>query len=368
MSRRVPFVSLVSVVALTTVAACGDSGVTGAGGQGGGTSPPADPYSLTPLDFERISSDGSLPNFQKVSADIDLKDGPFASVKLSVDLASTCYPFESWQDNPPPEGQNWPADCDAFDRNFETSMFDPAAPEGIPGIELIHAITPFGGPLHLEADITDVANAHPGAQRIQVVIPTYSDGAGQVSGSNGGWNVTVHLDVTPGAPPRDVLAVQSIFYGTVSDPLGPGDLPFTVPEGTKSGRIEYRVTGHGGPNTGPGCNGPAEEFCKHTHSLVLDGAEILSYEPYRKNCAELCTITHYGDPAPAGFDYCLENPCGAISSVKASRANWCPGSETAPAVLDLSLSPGEHAFSWSIPELVDGGIWSVSATYYAYGK
>ncbi|HTJ81904.1 MAG TPA: peptide-N-glycosidase F-related protein [Polyangiaceae bacterium] len=358
--------SILAVFAFGLVA-CGDTG-TSSGGGGGGGGAPAAPYSITAFDAARITSDGSQPNFQKITADIDLKDGPFADVRIAVDLESTCYPFDKWQDNPPPEGQNWPADCDAFDRNFEISLFDPAAPEGAPGIELIHAITPFGGPLHLEADITDIVNAHGGAQRLQVVIPTYSDGAGQVSGSNGGWNVTAKIDATPGTPPRKVLAVQSIFYGTTTDPMGPGDLAFEVPEGTKSGRIEYRTTGHGGPNTGPGCNGPAEEFCKHTHSVLLDGAEILSIDPYRTDCADLCTITHYGDPAPSGFDYCLENPCGAISSVKASRANWCPGSETPPIVLDLQLGAGTHQFSWAIPELVDGGQWSVSATYFAYGQ
>ena len=43
--------------------------------------------------------------------------GAYAQATLIVDLASTCFPFESAA--APPAGQNWPADCDAFDRNFD---------------------------------------------------------------------------------------------------------------------------------------------------------------------------------------------------------------------------------------------------------
>ncbi len=154
--------------------------------------PPAMPYVITAFDDTRISSDGAAPNFQTVRTNIDLRDGPFASATLIVDLRSTCFPFENRAK--PPAGQRWPADCDAFDRNFEITLDK--------DLELMRAITPFGGPQHLEIDITDVANGLPGAHALSTHITTYSDAAGMVSGSAGGWNVTVKVDVTPGEPPR----------------------------------------------------------------------------------------------------------------------------------------------------------------------
>lgn len=352
-----------------TSASGGGGGSGGAGGEGGSAPVYAPPYSITAFDNVRITSDSSQPNFQQANTEIDLHDAPFASVKLVVDLESTCYPFEKWQNNPPPDGHNWPADCDAFDRNFEFSIDDPADPATEPpGIELVRAITPFGGPLHLEVDITDVANGLPGKHSMKVVIPTWSDGAGQVSGSNGGWNVTAKIEAVPGAAPRNVLAVKPLWNGSQNKVDGPGPLPISVPDGTVSSRLEYRVTGHGGGAAGPGCIGPAEEFCKRTHTIRVDGAELEAIKPWRSDCEKLCTITHYG-PANAGFDYCLENPCGAIQSVQASRANWCPGSMTPPFVWDAPALkvPGDHTFEWAISTVTDGGVWRISATYFAFG-
>ncbi len=340
------------------------SSTTGAGGQGG--APPAAPYSIHALASERIGSDSAKPNFQKATAAIDLKDGPFASVTLHVSLTSACYPFDNWKTDKPPAGQNWPADCDAFDRNFETALYPAGGTDGATGIELVRAITPFGGPMEITEDITDVANGLPGQHVISVVIPTYSDGAGKVSGSNGGWNVTVDIDVVPGPAPRNVLAVVPLYYDSDTLPAGPGPLAFTAPDGVASGHVDYRVTGHGGPNTGPGCIGPAEEFCKRDHHISVDGSEIAVVQPWRTDCAKNCTPTTY-----TGFQnpltYCLQNPCGDMNSVKASRANWCPGTETPPLSWDVPATPGQHSFEWSIPKLLDGGQWRVSATYFAYG-
>src|SRR5207302_7962841 len=76
----------------------------------------AQPYRLTPFANARINSQSSQPNFQRADAGVDFHDGPFSEVRLLVDLTSTCYPFDGWKNDPPPAGQNWPADCDAFDR------------------------------------------------------------------------------------------------------------------------------------------------------------------------------------------------------------------------------------------------------------
>jgi hypothetical protein len=69
------------------------------------------------------------------------------------------------------------------------------------------------------------------------------------------------------------------------------------------------------------------------------------------------------------FDYCAENPCGAIGSVNAPRANWCPGSITPPFSLSTAplAVPGPHTFSWALSRLEPGGSWRLSATYFALG-
>jgi hypothetical protein len=350
--------------------ASGSGGAGGAGGSGGAGGGTSSTYTTQAFDKTRITSDSSQPNFQKVFADIDFHDGPFASVKLIVDLESTCYPFDKWKDNPPPQGQSWPADCDAFDRNFDVALDTSEEPMAPPGLELAHAITPFGGPLHLEVDITDVANGLPGKHSLRAYIATWSDAEGKVSGSKGGWNVSAKIEATPGAAPRKVLAVQSLFYGSVTVPDGE-PLTFEVPEGAVSGKIEYRTSGHGGGDAGPGCIGPAEEFCKRTHTLSLDGNPLPTVTPWRTDCKSLCTSATYTWPSGQEFTYCEENPCGAISSVKAPRANWCPGSMTAPYVWEDKPElgvPGPHTFQWKISTVASGGLWANSVTYFAYGK
>jgi hypothetical protein len=349
--------------------AAGEGGSAGDAGEGGQAGAGPAGYTLTPFDDTRITSDGAGPNFQKATAEIDLHDGPFASVKLVVALTSSCFPFEKWKANPPPAGQNWPAECDAFDRNFEFTLDEPKADGEQPAIELLRAITPFGGPLGAEVDITDIANGLPGAHTLHVNIPTYSDGAGKVSGSHGGWNVTATIVATPGVAPRNVLAVKPLLNWSQGADATVPVIDFDVPEGTTASRIEYRVTGHGGGAIDTGCIGPAEEFCKRKHTPQIDGANLKGITPWRTDCKDLCTVTQ--NTAGVGpKSYCAENPCGAVQSVQAPRANWCPGSVTPPFVLEppALATPGAHTFSYAIsPAVAPGGLWRVSAVFIALG-
>ncbi|MFT7581419.1 MAG: hypothetical protein ACI9MR_003095 [Myxococcota bacterium] len=326
------------------------------------TTPPG-PFTVTPFDFTRINSIGDV-NVRRADAMVDFGGGPFASVIMRVELDTTCFPFSLWADDPPPAGHNWPPMCDAFDRNFEIALDMPDGDADPPGLELVRAITPFGGPLDFEVDVTDLANGLPGMHRIRSAISTYSDGAGQVSGSAGGWNVTVHFDVTPGAAPRNVLKVESLFYGS----LGPDatvNATFEVPDEVFYTILEYRVTGHGGGDSG--CLGPAEEFCRRDHVLSADGVEVFRDDAWRTDCDDLCTLTTEG----ASFQYCAENPTGSIQSVRASRANWCPGAVTPPWVFDLEAYRvgGTHTFSNEVlPLIAPGGIWVTSVRVTSYGR
>jgi hypothetical protein len=345
----------------------GDDTTTDTSGDGTVDTTPQ-PRTLTLWDNARITSNGSDPSFQNVRATIDWGAGPFASVMLVMELDTTCFPFSRWADDPPPSGQNWPPLCDAFDRNYEVTLDDPESPDDPPAIELVRAITPFGGPLRYEADITDIANARPGARRLRAHITTYSDGAGQVSGSNGGWNVSGRVVVVDGPAPRKVLGVYPLYNGTYPAPYDPVERTFDVPEGTTRAVVEYRVTGHGGArDPSSTCIGPAEEFCKRYHHVTVDGDETV-YRPWRDDCDTLCTE----ESARLGtqtITYCAENPTGSMASVRAPRANWCPGSVTPPRLFDVATNgAGSHQFGFFIEDVVQDGGWRVSAVAIAYGE
>lgn len=333
---------------------------------GDGSAPDTETVTVTVIDAARISSDANAANFQRLTADMDLTDGPYQRVTLLAELGTTCFPFSAWQSNPPPPGQNYPADCDAFDRNFELALDEPDADSGAPpGLELVRAITPFGGPMQLEHDLTALANARPGPHRLSARINTYSDAAGQITGSNGGWTVSVRLVLVKGTPPRPPLAVVPLFYGDLTTIRG-ASAPFTTPSGTRSAYLEYRTTGHGqAAGDTLHCSGPAEEFCKREHTIELDGTPLKTFTPWQ-SCAKNCSLISDAD---AGFSYCAENPLGDVASVKAPRANWCPGTESAPIILDSPALavPGDHELSWRVSEIADGGSVRVSVTYYAFG-
>lgn len=326
------------------------------------------PYELVVHDHAAIVSDSSKPNFQAVKADVALHGGSFAEVKLVLALESPCFPFEKWQTDKPPSGQNWPAACDAFDRNYETWLSNPADPTGTP-LELVRAITPFGGPEDTTVDVTDVFNdpaLAAGAKRsLEVHIATWSDGAGKVSGSAGQWFVTAKLQVTPGVAPRKVVGVVPIVNTNVDEKWMPSDLPLTLPAGTTHTHLEYRVTGHGGGAGGAGCIGPNEEFCKRSHHVFADAAKLGDLTPWRTDCKANCTLAH---STVLNNDYCTQNPCGDQNSVKAPRANWCPGTMTPPVAWDDPwTTPGAHTFKYAIDGIVTGGSWRVSAHAIAYG-
>lgn len=328
-----------------------------------------EPFEVVAFDDVRISSLSGEPNFQNAFAAIDWGTFPKARVTLKVSLRSTCYPFDGWAQNPPPQGESWPADCDAFDRNFEFVLDPPEAAGDPPGVELVRAITPFGGPLEFEVDVTDVANGLPGAHTLQVHITTWSDASGAVSGSAGGWNVSASVEVVPGEAPRKVLAVIPLFNGNVTTGGDGPELSFELPEGTLISHLDYRATGHGGGAVTSGCIGPAEEFCKRTHTLFADGVEADAFDPWRTDCDQLCTLATHTWPSGSSFQYCEENPCGALSSVRAPRANWCPGSVTEPWPLEpvAWTTAGPHSFRWNISRVEQGGSWRVSAHVFAYG-
>ena len=341
--------------------------------------PPTPPVAETPqpssvlvLDDARIGSNGDLDNFQVVRGDLDVGTATVSRAVLLVDLRTTCFPFAQWADDPPPAGENWPASCDAFDRNFHFLVDDPAddsVDDTVIPIELVRAITPFGGPLKLEVDVTDVVNGlvrsgRGGLHRLSAHITTYSDGDGIVSGSNGGWNVSARLDLTPGTPSRNVIDVRSLFFGNLVKG-SEGTSHAVALNAGEYAKLAVRTTGHGGPNTDTDCFGPAEEFCRRTHTLVIDDL-TLDFTPLREDCADLCTLTTSTIPGAGTIQHCAQNPTGSIDSVRASRANWCPGSVTPAFDLEVGgdRAGGERDVRWTVERIADGGNWLTSLTLF----
>jgi hypothetical protein len=319
------------------------------------------------LDRARIGSNGAEANFQHADSTFT-KGAAAAQVRLVMDLDTSCYPFEKWATNPPPQGQNYPADCDAFDRNFEFTVDEPAAEGEAPATEWVRAITPFGGPMHVDVDVTDLYNGlAAGDHDAHVRISTWSDGAGLISGSNGGWWISARLEVLPGDAPRKVLAVIPLWNGSLGAGDPPAPIPFTVPEGVTAGRIEYRATGHGGATGDADCFGPAEEFCKRNQALKVDDA-VAGQQVLLSDCSKNCVPTQYGQPGN-GFVYCLLNPTANTMSAIADRANWCPSQVTPPWVVEggALAVPGAHTFAFAVANVAAGGVWRISAVYVGTG-
>ena len=378
-------------VATSDAGASGRAGAAGAGaaapdaaGAGGvaGEAAVSEPPALGPSEhklLEREWFSGPMLGYdtQYMDRPFDLGAGPFAEVTLSFQLESPCFPFDKWSASPPPDGELFPAQCDRFDRLMYFEI-DPAA-EGdasaAPGLQVLRAITPYGGPMEKTVDMTDFANTTPGPHSLRSFLGTWVDDEGQVSGSDGGYFLSVTIRVKHGTPERRALAVTSLFSGWFSLETAEADLPFVLPEGTQRAQLQYLVTGHGGAmDPSSACIGAAEEFCQRTHHLTVDDSELTpegyarpAFVPWRDDCGELCTRAQ-GHPMMGA--YCQENPNRMERSVTAPRANWCPGDSVAAIVAQLpaaQVTPGMHRARFAIDDMYPDGRWQVALAVYAYG-
>lgn len=312
---------------------------------------------------------------QFIDRAFDLGAGPFAKVTLTFQLESPCFPFDKWTADPPPSGQEFPPKCDRFDRLMYFEI-DPAADAAAtPGTQILRSITPYGGPLEKTVDITDFANVHPGPHTLRSFVGTWVDDAGQISGAQGGYFLGVDIAIEPGTPERRALAVIPLWSGWVGPETSLPELAFTLPEGTQRAELAYLVTGHGGgEDPSAACIGAADEFCRRTHHLFVDGSPLTpegydsdAFIPWRDDCDELCTMAQ-GHPMMGS--YCEENPNRMASSVTAPRANWCPGDDVPPIVAQLpaaSATPGAHQARFAIDGIHKDGRWQVAMIVSAHG-
>lgn len=336
--------------------------------------PSNEPYTITLFDKETVHSVGKV-NVRKIVTTFRLKHKRFAKVAIFVKLESPCYPIggPNWRNIP--QGHNWPEACDAYDRNMNLTLNPPKEDGDPPGFDLIRIITPFGGPLDAAANLTDLFNGMmvdksvDTEHTLNIGISTYSDAKGQVSGAKGSWIVSARLEITPGTPPRNVLAAIPLVNTNYKDVEGKQQVvPFKLPEGVTSTKVFYTATGHGGGKADSACIGHADEFCKRTHKIFAGDTLLRQWTPWRTDCPKFCTEIPL--PTNPNRNHCKENPCGSIQSVKAPRANWCPGAITYPETITSPTwdTSGDHTFAYSITGLAAGASWKVSATLFAYGQ
>lgn len=126
---------------------------------------------------------------------------------------------------------------------------------------------------------------------------------------------------------------------------------FTLPKGASNIRIKYIATGHGGNDGG-------DEFTPQRNILRLDGKEILSFVPWRDDCASFRRFNPASgvwlEKREASYigvkGYQTKEVEEPIASSDFSRSNWCPGTDVWPQEVTLGhLQAGKHTFTVSIP-------------------
>ncbi len=124
---------------------------------------------------------------------------------------------------------------------------------------------------------------------------------------------------------------------------------FTLEKDIQNAQLLYTTTGHGGWGGG-------DEFIQKPNTIYLDGQRVISFIPWRDDCAT------YRNNNP-----CSGNYATGCSSSDLSRSNWCPGTVTNPMYVSLgNISAGTHTISVQIPQgAPEGGsnsYWCISGT------
>lgn len=264
----------------------------------------------------------------------------------------------------------------------------------LPTVELMRFMTPFGvghysspddsltmhrKPVYIdhwedsvswEQDITDLYPLLEGGAYVGIFIDTWT---------TEGYVVSMSVDVDESHLAYDPMQrrhveplMNTVYYEgqTYPDIFARRDVStdFVVPEGARNVRLKYIVTGHGGHSGG-------DEFVEKRNIVSVDGQEVLSFIPWRSDCASFRRF----NPGTGvwlkerlasyikGNGYSEKRVEEPLASSDLSRSNWCPGSDVMPEeVLLTDIQPGKHTFTVSIPEAagIDGNKlnhWLVSA-------
>lgn len=146
----------------------------------------------------------------------------------------------------------------------------------------------------------------------------------------------------------------------------PVTVSFKIDEDYKNAKLYYLSTGHGGHSAG-------DEFVKKENLIEWNGEEILSFTPWRDDCASFRRFNPSSGTWPAKEIFPDTKSDDRVASSDLSRSNWCPGSAVQPEIIKLgSLTKDSHQLKIAIPKAQpaaqnEHNYWMVSA-YIVYDK
>jgi hypothetical protein len=243
-------------------------------------------------------------------------------------------------------------DREVFDR-YDRAGSVRLATEGCPDVEVVRFITPYGGRMDCEVDVTHLAPLLRGRRTFRAHIDTWSSPA---------WRIDVALRYTPVAQ-YDAATWATPLYFTDSfnrQSMPSGDsVTVEIPPGLARVVLRYLSTGHCTDGT------DADEFVSKANVIAVDGVVVARLHPWRDDCRR------FRDRNP----YCARWTDGSWSS-DYSRSGWCPGVEVLPVEFDLTdhLTPGRHAVRFEVEDMRpkdekgNFGYWRISAHLVGWNK
>lgn len=249
----------------------------------------------------------------------------------------------------------------------------------LPTVELMRFMTPFGvghfssnddsvsaqrRPVYVDGwaeevtwkqDVTDLLPLLEGEAYVGIYVDTWTKEGYKVDASITFTESAIKGDTKPNLHVEPLINTNYYIGQRHPDIFARKDVEvdFTVPENAKNVRLKYITTGHGGHSGG-------DEFRPQQNILYVDGEEVLSFLPWRTDCA---SFRRYN---PTSGVWLRKRPMAFIArggkrevkeieeplaSSDLSRSNWCPGSDVPPVGVALGdLSAGKHTLTISIPE------------------
>ena len=279
----------------------------------------------------------------------DRHDTPFATARDNGRVMATYHEFPPSAGRPRvsavlrvrPIVKDARSVVDRWDRAGHVSLIKP----GMAPVEVLRFMTAYGGAIEHEVDVTDLAPLLTEHCGFELFIDTWVTPA---------WHVDVDLRFEPGAGTDAPSWTRGLVFpeGGLTAVAPEAAAAVTIPEGTRRAQLRVLVTGH--------CTDgrDADEFITKDNVILVDGAEVHRFRPWRDDCGEL----------RAENPYCARWSDGTWSS-DYDRSGWCPGDVVDPTYVDLSawLPPGAHEIVYRVEDIrpagEDGhkGYWRVSA-------
>ena len=249
----------------------------------------------------------------------------------------------------------------------------------LPTVELMRFMTPFGvghfssnndsvsaqrRPVYVDGwaedvtwkqEITDLLPLLEGEAYVGIYVDTWTPEGYKVDAKFTFTESAIHGDEKPQLHVEPLINTNYYIGQKHPDIFSRRDveIDFTLPANAKNVRLKYITTGHGGHSGG-------DEFRPQQNILYVDGKEVLSFLPWRTDCASFRRFNPTSGvwlrTRPMAFIARggkrevkeIEEP---LASSDLSRSNWCPGSDVPPVEVKLhDLSPGDHTLTISIPE------------------